>query len=61
MALDHNNILCEQEELKLLNQHLQIQVAALQNFARTEVNPESGRSPNLHALDELIQKRIVEA
>jgi len=62
MTLDHDNILCEQEELKLFNQHLETQVASLQNnSARTEGNLESERPPNLLALDELIQKWIVEA
>ena len=62
MTLDRDNILREQEGLKLLNQHPQTQVAALQNNSvRAEGDPESGRSLNLHALDELIWKRIVEA
>jgi len=62
MTLDHTNILCEQEELKLLNQHLQTQVTSLQNnSARTEGDLVSGRSPNLLTLNELIQKWIVDA
>ena len=59
MILDRNNILCEQEELKQLNQQLQAQVAALQNNStRAEGNAENNGSPDLHVLDDLIQKRI---
>ena len=60
MILDHENIIREQEKLKLLNQQLQTQVAALQNNStQIEGDPESNRSLSLHALDELIEKRIV--
>ena len=49
--LDHNSIRYEQEELKLLNQHFQTQVAAVHNNStRGEGDPESEGSPNLHAL-----------
>ena len=54
MALDCENILREQEEPKLLNQQRQTQVTAIQTTQRIH-------GPNLHALDELIQKCIVEA
>ena len=44
------------------NQQLQTQVVALQNNStQTEDDLESNRSPSLHALNELIQKHIVEA
>ena len=47
MTLNHDNILREQEELKLLNQLIQTQVGALQNnSARTKGDPESG-SPQI--------------
>jgi len=46
----------------MLNQQLQAQLAALQNNkAEIEGELKNNRSPNLLALDELIQKRIVEA
>ena len=62
MALDCKNIIREQDELKLLNQQLQTQVVTLQsNFTQTECDLESNKSSSLHALDELIQERIVEA
>ena len=61
MAPERENILREQEKLNQLNQ-LQTQVAALQNNStRGEDDPENRGSPSLHALDELIQKRIMEA
>ena len=61
MILDHDNILREQKELKLLNQQLQAQVFTLQNKSmRAEGDAENGVSPDLCVLEELIQKRIVE-
>ena len=62
MALDRKNLIREKEEQKLLNQQLQTQVTALQNNStQTEGDPESNISPNLHALDKVIQRWIVEA
>ena len=62
MALVRKNIFQKQEKLRLLNQQLQTQVTAfLNNLARTRGKLENNRSPNLLALDELIQKQIVEA
>ena len=61
MTIDRENILQEQEKLKLLNQQLQAQVTCLQNnLAQSEGKIENNRSPNLLALDELFQKRIME-
>jgi len=55
MMLDRDYILREQEEL-------QAQVVTFQNnSARTEDDTEDRGSLNLHVLDELIKKRIVEA
>ena len=62
MILDRDNILREQEELKLLNQQLQAQVITLQNRStRAEGNAEKDGSPDLRVLKELIQKQIMEA
>ena len=62
MILDRDNILHEQEELKQLNQQLQAQVAAPQNNStRAEGEAENSGSLDLHVLDELIQKWIMEA
>jgi len=59
MAHDHENILQEQERLRLLNQQLLAQVAALQsNLVQSESDLENNMSPNLRTLDELIQKGI---
>ena len=59
--LDRENIIREQEELKLLNQQLQTQVVTLQNNStQTNDEPESNRSLSIRALDELIQNWIVE-
>ena len=60
MAFDRENIIRKQE-LRLINQQLQAQVAALQNSTQTEGNPGRNKSPDLHALDKQIQKQIVEA
>ena len=60
MALDHEIILQEQEKLRLLNQQLQTQVVALQNN-QDKRGGQGQRVSYLHALDELIQKRIGEA
>ena len=55
MTLDRDNILYEKEEWKLLIQQLQTQVVALQNNSTwRKAKPESGRSQNLHDLEELI-------
>ena len=60
MSHDHENIFRKQEELRILKQQLQTQVVALQNnSAQTKGDPEINRSPDLYALDVLIQKRIV--
>jgi len=62
MTLNRENIFWKQEKLRLLNQQLQAQVTALQNNPpQTGGELENKRFPNLLALDERIQKRIVEA
>ena len=62
MALDRESIFREQEKLRLLNKQLQAQVTALQNNpAQTGGKLENNRPLNLLVLDELIQKRIMEA
>ena len=62
MAHDRDNIFRELEELRLLNQQLEAPVAALEsNSEQTEDDPESNRPFDLHTLDTLIQKWIVEA
>ena len=62
MALVRENIFQKQEKLRLLNQQLQTQVTALQNNpTQAGGELENNRSSNLLTLDELIQKRIVEA
>ena len=62
MVLDNENILWEHEKLKLLNQQLQTQVTTLQNnSAQIRGELENNRSHNLFALDEFIQKLIMEA
>jgi len=62
MALDRENLLWEQEKLKLLNQQLLAQVTTFQNNpVQIEGNLGNNMSPNLYILDELIQKWIGEA
>ena len=52
MALDRENLLQEQEKLKLLNRQLQ-------NISvQMEGNPGNNKSRDLCTLDELIQKRF---
>ena len=58
MTLDCENIVREQKELRLLNQQLHTQVGALQNNS-TQTEGDT-KATQLHALDELIQKWIVE-
>ena len=55
MALNRENNFREQQKLRLLNQQLQAQVAALQiNLTQTGYELENNQSPNLFAFDELI-------
>ena len=62
MAIDDENIIQEQEKLRLLNQQLLVQVASLQNNPmQVEGDPNNNRSPDLRTLDGLIQKRISKA
>ena len=59
MILDRDNVIREQEELKLLNQQLSAQVVALQNNSVRRQHRGPGGSANIHTLDELIQKWII--
>ena len=63
-TLDRKDAIREHGTLRLLNNQLQAQIAALQNPSmpkQSKSEPETRESSDIRTLDELIQRRIKEA